>query len=159
MRFRIASACRTTSKPRTAALPLLGRDVEAREIAERLLREHPASLAALEVRQVLQREEAELGAVTDTVAVDTLVTEPEPPSGRLTVELAEFRDRALALRFAARWQAEIPGLRIGTDRDEAQQLVYRVRTGSFVSRAQAETEIRRLARSHGLQGTVVESDD
>jgi hypothetical protein len=144
---------------RWQALRLLGRDVEARETAERLRRNHPTSLAALEVGELLRQEAEELSLLADTTAVNAPEVLAVNVSGRYAVQLAAFRDRALALQFVARWQPEIPELRIERQLDELDQPLYKVQVGSFVSRAQARTEVTRIEHAHGLQGFVVGSGD
>lgn len=139
---------------RWQALRLLGRDVEAREIYRRLLDDHPASLAALEVREIHRREAEDVAAVADTADVAAPeVLEGERP-GLYAVQLAAFRDRALALQFVQRWQVEVPDLRIERGSDELGQPLYRVHTGRFVSHALARTEAARLQRAQGLDGFV-----
>ena len=142
---------------RWQALRLLARDVEARDVARRLHREHPSSLAALEVGDIGRREQEDLAILADTL--DTLAPEvlDEPSTGRYTVQLAAFRDRALALQFVARWQAEIADLAVTEQADDLGQPIYKVQTGAFVSPAMARTEASRLSRQHGLDGFVTES--
>ncbi len=141
------------------ALRLLGRDVEARDAAAELLRDHPASLAAMEVTDQYRVERDELAVLADTL--DTAAPEQLAPSttNRYAVQLAAFRDRSLALQFVARWQPEIPDLRVVSQFDELDQPLYKVHTGSFVSRSQAGTEVRRVEREHGITGFVAESGD
>jgi len=153
---------------RWQALRLLGRDLEARDLADQLLRDHPGSLAAMEVFEQLRREDEELALVDDLVhdvtaddappALDTGEA-PPPVSGRFTVQLAAFRDRTLALQFVARWRSEVPDLRIVRAADALDQPLFRVQTGDFVSRVQASTEARRLERALGLEGFVTESGE
>lgn len=136
------------------ALQLLGRQDDAQQAFADLNERFPGSLAALEVRGRQRREEQELA-----VAIDTLqTTAPEvlapPRGGSYAVQLAAFRDRALALQFVARWQVELPGLRVEREDDDLGQPVYKVRTGRFVSHAQASTEVARLRREHSLEGFV-----
>ena len=144
---------------RWQALRLLGRDVEARDAAARLLREHPGSLAAMEVSDQRREERDELAALADTL--DTAAPEQLAPSttDRYAVQLAAFRDRSLALQFVARWQPEIPDLRVVSQFDELDQPIYKVHTGSFVSRAMARSEVQRIEREHGIAGFVAESGD
>jgi len=141
------------------ALRLLGRDVEARDVAATLTERYPTSLAALEVRERLRQEREELATLADTL--DTAAPEvlPEPATGPYVIQLAAFRDRTLALQFVTRWQPEIPDLRIVATTDDLGQPLYRVQTGSFVSRAQARSEASRIARRHGLEGFVAGSAD
>ncbi|MBD3221582.1 hypothetical protein GF314_10100 [bacterium] len=136
------------------ALRLLGRDVEARDVARQLLAEHPASLAALEVRELQRRENEEIAAVTDSLDTDAPEVLDEVDPGQYTVQLAAFRDRSLALQFVQRWQVELPDLTIARELDDLGQPLYKVQTGRFVSHAQARTEVARLEREHGLEAFV-----
>lgn len=142
---------------RWQALIMLGRDLEARDLAADILRDHPGTLAALEVQGQLRRESDELAAAADTLTAAGGAEPAEDGSGRYTIQLAAFRDRSLALQFVARWRREIPGLRIVPALDDLSQPLYRVQTGSFVSRVQAGNEATRLERALGLQGFVTES--
>ena len=144
---------------RWQALRLLGRDVEAREVGRRLLETQPTSLAAMELGELLRREDDELSALTDTLdtAAPGMLTPISP--GRYTVQLAAFRDRALALQFIARWRVDIPDLRVVREVDELGQPLYRIQTGSFVSHAQASAEVGRIERAHGLSGFVAGSGE
>lgn len=153
---------------RWQALRLLGRDLEARDLANELLRDHAGSLAAMEVHEQLRREDDELAMgdqlVLDTADADTAaVADTDGPpviaAGRYTVQLAAFRDRALALQFVARWRHEVPDLRILRATDPRGQPLFRVQTGGFVSRVQASTEARRIERALGLEGFVTESGE
>lgn len=142
---------------RWQALTMLGRDLEARDLAADILRDHPGTLAALEVQGQLRRESDEFAAAADTLTAAGGAEQAEDGSGRYTIQLAAFRDRSLALQFVARWRREIPGLRIVPALDDLSQPLYRVQTGSFVSRVQAGNEATRLERALGLQGFVTES--
>lgn len=145
---------------RWQVLRLLGRDIEARELAARLLRHHPGSLAALELSDLQRRDELELAAAREQDAPP-----PSPPAdptadgGRFTVQLASFRDRALALQFVTRWRTEIPDLRVAPGQDALDQPLHRIQVGSYLSRMQAATELQRLQRQFGLEGFVTESGD
>jgi cell division septation protein DedD len=141
------------------ALRLLGRDVEAREVAATLAREHPTSLATLEVREGQRRAQEELAALADTTDTAAPQALPGEETGRYSVQLAAFRDRALALQFVSRWRPEIPDLQVVAAADDLGQPLYRVQTGRFVSRAQAQRELDRLTRRHGLEGFVAGSVD
>ncbi len=161
-RDRVAIARPELDAGRWQALRLLGRDVEARELAESIISNAPASLAALEVQEIQRRETAELAAAADTTAVafpsTTATATPEPSHAAVAaVQLAAFADRALAMQFLARWSAEIPGLHVDEEHDDSGQILYKVRAGSFVSRTQAQAEAQRIQRANGLQGFVVES--
>jgi hypothetical protein len=61
------------------------------------------------------------------------------------------------LAYAAVWQEALPDLRIDEEMGSSNQILYKVRFGRFVSRAQAHTEAQRLDRKHGLETIIVES--
>jgi len=143
---------------RWQALRRLGRTLEARAVAEQLLRDHPSSLAALEVASERRRDLEEAAAPAESTRI-AAPESPAPPVGRYAVQLAAFRDRALALQFVARWQAEVADLRVVREVDQLDQPFYKVQTGSFVTAEQARVEASRLARAHGLEGFVTGSDD
>jgi len=139
---------------RWQALHQLGRDVEARDVYADLLERHPSSLAAMEVRERRRRDDEELAAITDTLDIVAPEVLAEQSATIYAVQLAAFRDRALALQFIQRWQSELTELRIVQSVDDLGQPLYRVHTGRFVSHAQARTETIRLQRRHGLEGFV-----
>lgn len=139
---------------RWQALTLLGRREEAREAFDELNDRFPGSLAALEVRGRQRRDEEELAAAIDTLGTSAPELLAPTGGGSYAVQLAAFRDRALALQFVARWQVELPGLRVEREDDDLGQPVYKVRTGRFVSHAQASTEVARVRRQHNLEGFV-----
>lgn len=133
------------------ALRLLGRDVEARELADRLDSKYGMTLAAMEVREERRRETEELTALADTL--DTRAPEQltKASGNQYSVQLAAFRDRSLALQFVQRWQIDLPALRIERIADNLGQPVYKVQIGHFVSRARARSEATRIASRHGLE--------
>ena len=106
-----------------------------------------------------RREQDELSAFADTL--DTAAPEilPVSTTARYAVQLAAFRDRSLALQFVARWQPEILDLRVVRVSGDLDQPVYKVQTGSYVSRPLARTEVSRLQREHGLEGFVTGSGE
>lgn len=137
------------------ALTLLGRRDDALQAYEELNERFPESLAALEVRGRQRHEDEKLAAAVDTLGTSAPEVLAPAAGGAYAVQLAAFRDRALALQFVARWQVELPGLRVEREDDQdLGQPVYKVRTGRFVSHAQASTEVVRLRREHGLEGFV-----
>jgi tetratricopeptide (TPR) repeat protein len=139
---------------RWRALQLLGRRDEAARVYDDLVGRFPTSLAAMEVRGHQRRDDEELASAIDTLGTTAPeVLEPRSAAS-YAVQLAAFRDRALALQFVQRWQAELADLRIEREDDELGQPVYKVRTGRFVSDAQARTEVARLRREHNLEGFV-----
>jgi cell division septation protein DedD len=95
--------------------------------------------------------------VGDTVDVDLDAPAAPQPADRYSVQLAAFRDRSLALAFVARWQRELPEIRVDTTTDERGQMLYKVRTGRFASPVQARTESERVQRRLGLEALVVQA--
>jgi len=135
----------------------LGRESEAAEVAAELMRDYPSSLAAMEVGTLARRaldDQAAAGALDPSAATTAPVQ-----TGRFAVQLAAFRDRALAMQFVERWRGQVTGLRVVTEVDELGQPIYKVQTGSFDSAAQARAEVDRLARTHRLEGFVAGSGD
>ena len=133
------------------ALRLLGRDIEARELADQLEAKHAMTLAAMEVREERRRETEELSALADTLDTEAPEQLTKARANQYSVQLAAFRDRSLALQFVQRWQIDLPALRIERIADNLGQPVYKVQTGHFVSRAQARSEATRILRRHGLE--------
>ena len=99
---------------RWEALRRSDRHDDAKVIERRLLRDHPHSLSSLVLRDRLRSEqeqyEAELtaaaapgttGVGTESSATDATV------EGLITVQLAAFSDRSLALAFVERWQRHL----------------------------------------------------
>lgn len=139
------------------ALRQQGRRDAAAGLQRRLREQFPQSLAMLQINERLERAAAaaEAPAPADSLPKETAVT---TPSGRVSLQLAAFSDRGRALAYVARWQAALPDLRMETEPGPTGQLLYKVRTGHFASRAQAKTEAQRLRRVHALEVLVVESD-
>jgi hypothetical protein len=145
-------------------------------IAAQLDREHHLSLAAVTVRNELRlrdQDQAEYSQRADTLqAVGTSApggltgetgtglaasTSPAKSAGRVTLQLAAFSDRSLALCYVDRWFEELPELRIDRSDDPRGQLLYKVRLGNFMSRAQAQTEARRLRQLYGFDALIVDT--
>lgn len=144
---------------RWRALQLLGRRDQAARAYDELVDRYPTSLAAMEVRGRQRQDDEELASAIDTLGtVAPEVLEPRS-AGSYAVQLAAFRDRTLALQFVRRWQAEVADLRVEREDDELGQPIYKVRTGRFVSDAQARTEVARLKREHNLEGFVAGGAD
>lgn len=144
---------------RWQALQLLGRRDEAARAYDELVERFPTSLATMEVRGRQRRDDEELASAVDTLGTTAPeVLEPRS-AGSYAVQLAAFRDRTLALQFVRRWQAELADLRVEREEDELGQPIYKVRTGRFVSDAQARTEVARLQREHNLEGFVAGGAD
>ncbi len=141
------------------AMRLDGQTASAAALRDRVQEEFPTSLAVLQIQEILRREAAELPvshlAHGDTIA--TPVPAPATGGGRISLQLAAFRDRSRALAFLARWQGQLPELRIDEVNGELGQRYYKIRTGYFVSRAEAHTAGQHLQRTHGLESITVES--
>lgn len=132
------------------------------ERADRLLadleRDHPGSLALLRIRRIERAEQEELAVreIDASAPADTVVARIEDRSGRFCVQLGAFSDRGLALAFLGRYRNEIRDLRIETVRDDRGQVLYKVRSGSFVNPALAQTEAERLERMLGVEVIVTD---
>ena len=144
-------------------------------IAEQLDREHHLSLAAVTVRNELRlrdQDQAERSQRADTLQAQgagapgglsgetgtglAASTPPTAQAGRVSLQLAAFSDRSLALCYVDRWLEEIPEIRIDRSTDPRGQLLYKVRLGNFMSRAQAQTEARRLRQLYGFDAMIVD---
>ncbi len=119
---------------------------------------HPGSLALLRIRRILRLEQEELAAraVEHTAPVDSVVARTEDRTGRFSLQLGAFSDRGLALEFLDRYENQIEDLRIETVRDDRAQTLYKIRAGSFVNPARAQTEAKRLQRSLGIEVIVTD---
>ncbi len=137
-----------------------GRLEEAESLAATILTDFPQSLAALRVQEVLGREEPP-GPGIPTEPPTSAGSGPDQPAAGTAagfcLQLAAFSDRGRALTFLASWQETLPDLRIAEETGPDERLLYKVRTGQFISRAQARTAAQRLERAHGLEVIVVES--
>lgn len=140
------------------ALRRAGEHERADRLVAELEQEHPGSLALLRIRRLLRAEQEELAAraVENDAPIDTVATRVEDRSGRFCVQLGAFSDRGLALAFLGRYGNQIPDLRIQTVRDDRGQVLYKVRSGSFVNPALAQTEAERLERMLGVQVIVTD---
>ncbi len=139
-------------------LRMSGRQQEAAELREHILARFPQSLAVMHIHDVL-KQEVVLVAPAPALAESILpaMLPAVPLSGRVCLQLAAFSDRGRALAYAAVWQEALPDLRIDEEMGSSNQILYKVRYGRFVSRAQAHTEAQRLDRKHGLETIIVES--
>ncbi|MFH1845044.1 MAG: SPOR domain-containing protein [bacterium] len=144
------------------ALTAAGRHDEAAAKREQLLTEFPQSLASLQLLERQRHLDSDSPAgptVVETGSTASERTVPAvEPSGRFSVQLAAFSDRGRALAFVATWQTTLAQIRIIQEPGAADQVLYKVRTGSFTSRPLAFTEAQRLQRQHGLEAMVVESN-
>jgi hypothetical protein len=149
--FEAAAGNRQSSPhPRVAAgqwkaLLAQERGAEALALEENLQREHPGSLAMLEIQRLMREQKEEVEALSLSELPDQTSQEKEPARGRFALQLGAFSDRSLALEFLRRYQDQLPDLRIDEVRDARGQFLYKVRTGSFVNPALARSEAKRLA--------------
>lgn len=144
-----------------SALRRTGEHARADQLVEQLRSRHPGCLALLEISRILRTEQEELAArgVDNSAAVDSVATRNVDRSGRYTLQLGAFSDRGLAMEMQQRFLAQIPDLRIEQLRDRRGQFLYKVRTGSFVNPALANTEAVRLARLLGVEVFVTDLAD
>ncbi len=131
-----------------------GRSEEAAALGRDIADRFPQALAALPFARA--PEDLDQALLTEAPADSA---PPAATHGRLCLQLAAFSDRGRALAYLASWQSELPDLRLETEPGAEGQILYKVRTGQFVSRAQAGTEQERLRRKYGLEAIVVESAD
>jgi len=132
----------------------------AAAIAEELYSGFPASLEAARLRDLTLRDaETEF----DPVLIPAEIVPGSGDSGartrRLSLQLAAFSDRGRALSYVDQWRDILPGLSIVTSRDSRGDVLYKVRSGLFVTRSQAQQESRRLESEHGLKVLLVEADE
>ncbi|MBE0567395.1 MAG: SPOR domain-containing protein, partial [Krumholzibacteria bacterium] len=81
---------------------------------------------------------------------------PPARAGRFALQLGAFSDRGLALDLVRRYGRQVPDLRIDTERDDRGQLLYKVRSGSYVNPALARDAADALKRSLGIEVFVAE---
>jgi len=132
------------------------RDRDADQLEQSLGRDHPGSLAMLEIQRLRRKHAEDLAAMTLPDSVDTKDNGNEASRGRYALQLGAFSDRGLALEFIRRFRNQLPDLRIDEVRDQRGQFLYKVRTGSFVNPALARTEAKRLARQLDLEVIVAD---
>ncbi|HRX52052.1 MAG TPA: SPOR domain-containing protein [Candidatus Krumholzibacteria bacterium] len=132
-----------------AADPQAGRRLE-----QELTHRFPRSNALARVHE-LQRRNQELAAVApESQTVGDAA--PAAPSGRFSLQLAAFTDRGRAMSFRDAWTDHLPDLAISSEAGADGASVYRLRTGRFSSREQAEAAAEQIRRRHGLDALVVE---
>jgi len=138
-----------------ASDPQAGRRLE-RELAHRF----PRSNALARVRE-LQRRDRELAAAGEAAADPSEETAAPAVDGRgrYGLQFAAFTDRGRAMTFRDAWRDHIPDLAIVTEHGAGGAPVYRLRSGRFATRDQAETAAERIRRRHGLDVLVVELAD
>jgi len=148
---------------RWEALRRSDRHDDAKAIGRQLLREHPHSLSALVLRDRLRTEqeqsEADLtaAAVPAGTGVDTVASAGgAAAAGPISVQLAAFSDRSLALAFVERWQRHLFELRVDQEVDRYGEPIYKIRTGHFATRAEADAEAESIGKRFGLDTLVVE---
>lgn len=135
---------------------LLGEDDQAASLLVGLQNKAAGGVALLEIRRQ-QHADADAESARRPPAVrDSLVAAPVAPTGRFTLQIGAYRDRGLALEVVRRYRSRIPDLRIDEGRDEHGQILYKVRTGSFVNPARARTEASRLSRELDVDVFVAE---
>jgi tetratricopeptide (TPR) repeat protein len=136
-----------------------GRAEEAEVIYDRVLAEHPQCLELIRLREISESQQDVPTAAAWVVSDGSNQEGGESSSsrGRVTLQLGAFADRGRALAFLTRWQGTLSALRLEDERGSDGQLLYKVRSGWFVSRAQAQTEAKRLQRLYDLEVLVVEA--
>jgi hypothetical protein len=132
------------------------RDQDAAELEQALGREHPGSLAMLEIQRLRRKQAEDLAAMAPVDTIDTRVGRNDQPRGRYALQLGAFSDRGLALDFIRRYRNQLPDLRIDEVRDHRGQFLYKVRSGSFVNPALARTDAKRLARELDMEVIVAD---
>ena len=130
----------------------------ARDLRRELMTGHPRSLAAARVREQMAQAAADsLSAAGVGAAVAAPAAEIHPR--RVALQLAAFADRGRALAYMDQWRDALPDLRLTPEEDDRGVLLYKIRSGSFVTRSQAEVQAERLRREHGLRVMLVETTD
>jgi hypothetical protein len=150
---------------RWEALRANGQWDEATGVERELTRAHPQSLAVLVLRDLLRAEQEQNEAerfqapVTLSQTASAAIETPavgSAGSGHTSVQLAAFSDRALALAFQERWRPTLPELRVDREFGPNGQPLYKVRTGRYASRAQANAEAERIGDRYEVEVLVVE---
>lgn len=130
----------------------------AQKKADELFERHPRSLEAARLRDLAAREaQADSGAVDQPAAAEEQSVAIAGRDRRLALQLAAFSDRGRALAYLDQWRDILQGLRIVDSRDAHGEVLYKVRYGSFVTRAQASARADELEREHGLKVLLVEA--
>jgi DedD protein len=91
-------------------------------------------------------------AASTAPAAPLAAPRPTAPMSAFTVQLSASADRAETDRLAARFRSL--GARVETADVPGKGRFYRVRVGSFATRAEAEQRLRELARDSGAKGYV-----
>ncbi|MBU8869809.1 MAG: SPOR domain-containing protein [Gemmatimonadales bacterium] len=135
-----------------------GDQEQADRLVEQLRTRQPGSLALLEINRVLrtEREDLEARLATNSTQVDSVINRVENTDGRYCLQLGAFSDRGLALAFQQQFLDKVPDLRIEQVRDSRGQFLYKIRLGSFVNPALANTEAKRLARKLDVEVIVAD---
>ncbi len=123
----------------------------ADRLASRLRRDHPGSLALLRLPPPAVPAVAPPAAAEDRGPA----VESRPTVAGVAVQLAAFRDRGRAIAFRHRWAPELGALRLVTGRDEAGDVVYRVRSPLFADRREAAETARLWRERFGLAPIIV----
>jgi len=132
------------------------RDQDAAKLEQALGRDHPGSLAMLEIQRLRRKQTEDLAAMTLPDTIDTSVNANDQSRGRYALQLGAFSDRGLALDFIRRYKNQLPDLRIDEVRDHRGQFLYKIRSGSFVNPALARTEAKRVARELDMEVIVAD---
>ncbi len=132
------------------------RDQDAAELEQALGRNHPGSLAMLEIQRLRRKQQEDLAAMTLPDSLDADVSGNTRSRGRYALQLGAFSDRSLALDFLRRYRDQLPDLRIDEVRDDRGQFLYKVRSGSYVNPALARTEAKRLAGQLDMEVIVAD---
>jgi len=127
----------------------------AADIRRDLAEHHPQSLEYARIEELMKREADDSAATADSAVV--VSPAPAGHDRRMALQLAAFSDRSRAMAYLAEWSDTLPGLRIVAVRDQQGEMLYKVRAGSFVTRAEARREADRLQRDHGLRVMVIEA--
>lgn len=138
---------------RWQARRLLGEDSAAAALLADL--DH-GGVALLEINRQRHADADAESARRPPAPRDSLVAAPATPDGRYTLQIGAYRDRGLALEIVRRYRPRIADLRIDEERDEHGQILYKVRTGSFVNPARARAEASRLSRDLDVDVFVAE---
>lgn len=136
----------------------------AEEVGRQLMREYPESLAALVLRDRWRRETEQSAPAPAVVIADSAAeaddaqmrTEAEILANPISIQLAAFSDRSLAMEFVERWQRQLPDLRIDEEVGRRGEPLYKIRTGRFANRTRADTEALRITDEFGLETLVVQ---
>ncbi|MCP4571246.1 MAG: tetratricopeptide repeat protein [bacterium] len=141
---------------RWQARRLLQEDADAASILTDLQRNDRGGIALLEIGRQRHADADAESARRPPAVRDTIATAPVTTAGRYTLQLGAYRDRGLALEIMRRYASRVANLRIDEDRDEHGQILYKVRTGSFVNPARARSEASRLSRDLDVDVYVAE---